>query len=132
MPTSCAVPGYPPQSKVERRSFFKVPRDDDERQRWATNIGKEGSPEVEEASLGPHGPIEGEIGAGRTTAASAPQKASGQNLQEGKALGQKRATPLRQNAESRRCEETSSDLLQNGVCSQEEGNSIFGAAATEV
>ncbi|KAJ8685099.1 hypothetical protein QAD02_020892 [Eretmocerus hayati] len=97
----------------------------------ASSPGEERSPEVEEASLGPHGRIRGEVGAGRAAAASAAREASGKNCPEGEALGQEGASSPRENAETRRCEGTSSDLLQNGVYPQKEGNSMFSAATTE-
>ncbi|KAJ8671852.1 hypothetical protein QAD02_003111 [Eretmocerus hayati] len=114
--------------------FWK--RDQVGSRRWqegaeASSPGEERSPEVEEASLGPHGRIRGEVGAGRAAAASAAREASGKNCPEGEALGQEGASSPRENAETRRCEETSSDLLQNGVYPQKEGNSMFSAATTE-
>ncbi|KAJ8664455.1 hypothetical protein QAD02_006117 [Eretmocerus hayati] len=74
---------------------------------------------------------EKKVGAGRAAAASAAREASGKNCQEGEALGQEGTSSPRENAETRRCEETSSDLLQNGVYPQKEGNSMFSAATTE-
>ncbi|KAJ8685068.1 hypothetical protein QAD02_020861 [Eretmocerus hayati] len=128
---SCCVPS---DGTTDGSVFWK--RDQVGSRRWqegaeASSPGEERSPEVEEASLGPHGQIRGEVGAGRAAAASAAREASVKHCREGEALGQEGASSPRENAETRRCEETTSDLLQNGVYPQKEGNSMFSAATTE-
>ncbi|KAJ8671955.1 hypothetical protein QAD02_003214 [Eretmocerus hayati] len=122
---SCCVPS---DGTTDGSVFWK--RDQVGSRRWqegaeASSPGEERSPEVEEASLGPHGQIRGKVGAGRAAAASAARETSGKNCEGGEALGQEGASSPRESAETRRCEETSSDLLQNGVYPQKEGNSMF-------